>query len=190
MCRHRCIVATIVDQKTIHHLFFVIGAPSAGKSTVCAAMAETAAMGIAAFDMDDLLLAASNLTGSDPRVDEQRWPAYNALWLTAMRSVSNNDILPVLFCPLTPEEAGYANATAHPDLAQLHQLLLDCADTSRRKRLAGRFWAEVRMSGACADAAELERAVDLKLSTGRSRAVPTRAGDCQLDTNHVDLKSI
>lgn len=128
-------------------------------------MVEAGTMGIAAFDMDNLLPAASSLTNSDLRLDEQRWPAYNALWLTAMQAVSSNNILPVLFCPLTPQETVLANEAANHNSAHLHLLLLDCDNASRRKRLTERGWAAVRIDEACEDAAELRSVVDLKLST-------------------------
>ena len=147
---------------TPHHLFFATGAPGAGKSTVCSAVSDHNPLGIAAFDIDHLLLSASDLTGTDLRVDLNRWPAYNALWVSILEAVSCNGILPMLFCPLTRSELERANEITQ---AQLHILLLDCSDRTRRERLEGRNWAAVRIDEACEDARELRETVDFRLST-------------------------
>ena len=109
-----------------------------------------------------LLLSASDLTGTDLRVDLNRWPAYSALWVSILEAVSCNGILPMLFCPLTRSELERANEITQ---AQLHILLLDCSDRTRRERLEGRNWATVRIDEACEDARELRETVDFRLST-------------------------
>jgi hypothetical protein len=104
----------------------VLGAPGSGKTAVARHLARLLP-GHVVLDWDAFMRPASALAGRDIRHDPGTWPAYRALVRVAVDAVAT--VPAVLLTVGTPAElAGWPIST---------WLLLDCADSERRRRLSG-----------------------------------------------------
>ncbi|GAA4207340.1 hypothetical protein [Actinocatenispora rupis] len=152
-------------------LRLLTGAPGAGKTALLPHL--TAYRGrIVAADFDEVLDARGTVLGTDITgpAAEPLWPAYNRLWARFARILLRSDAVPVLLCPLSPDEWRSA-AVGLLDGVEVAWARLDCADGDRRTRLAARGWDARRIAAALDDAAELRRTVPRSFSsTGRSPA--------------------
>jgi len=113
-------------------LFAVTGASGSGKSTLLAPLARALAGRCATFDVDWLLDAAGELSGSQPI----SWPAFSSAWLAVAHGAAQFGLPTVLLGPTVP-----ANLEAQPLrrwLGSIHYLLLDCPDDVRRERIEAR----------------------------------------------------
>ncbi|WP_344843886.1 AAA family ATPase [Kribbella ginsengisoli] len=131
-------------------LFVVTGAPGAGKSTVVPELLRLRSKQLVVMDMDELLDHEGRVLGIliADKSAEQKWPAYNALWLRITELVRRSGTPVLLLTPGVPTEL--------PEGRWLH---LDCPDAIRRKRLAERGWPEEQIADALEDAAELRKLV-------------------------------
>jgi len=113
-------------------LHCIVGAPGAGKTTVCAALARIASPAIV-LDMDDLLDDDGCVLGVHitTRAAEEIWPAYNDLWVRLLRAVGRTGDPIILFTPALPDELDVDAAWAR----------LDCDDDERAGRLLLRGWS-------------------------------------------------
>jgi AAA domain/Acetyltransferase (GNAT) domain len=131
-------------------VWFVTGAPGAGKTAVATHLARLLP-DFVVLDMDALLEPASRLAGLDLRSAEAApmWPAYNDVWVNVAAMVAATH--PVLLLgPLTPDEVD--DARSRSAIAAVEWALLDCSDQTRRKRLAQRGYGSAAIADAIADA--------------------------------------
>ena len=155
-------------------VLLLTGAPGSGKTAVVADLRRLLP-GVVVLDMDDFLPAGSRLAGVDLRHPSaaERWPAYNDLCLGFAGTVlgAGHDVL--LLSPLTPAEVDRSSAA--PVLGAARWAVLDCADGTRRRRLAARSCSERAVADALADAAEL-RALGLPVLRSDAGDVAGTAG--------------
>jgi len=135
-------------------LLLVTGAPGSGKTAVVGDLRRLLP-GVVVLDLDEFLPAGSRLAGVDLTEPSaaQRWPAYNDLCLALVAAVLRAGHHLLLLAPLTPAEV--ARSAAAPVLGPVRSAVLDCADATRRHRLAPRSYAEPVVLAALADAADL-----------------------------------
>lgn len=118
-------------------LSVLTGAPGAGKTTLRDPLRRLLP-GVVVLDQDDFLDPAGRLAGVDlssPAAAE-RWPAYTdlCLGLVAVLLAAGTDVL--LLSPLEPAEVD--RSAAAPSPGEVRWAVLDCADATRRQRLAAR----------------------------------------------------
>jgi hypothetical protein len=135
----------------------VLGAPGSGKTAVARHLARLLP-GHVVLDWDAFMGPASALAGQDIRHNTGTWPAYRALVRVAVDAVVT--VPAVILGVCTPAElAGWPISA---------WLLLDCADSERRRRLT-RAGRQVSADDAVRDASEY-RALLLPVinTTGRA----------------------
>ena len=146
-------------------LWFVSGAPGAGKTAIVAQLAARANGRFVALDMDEILNDQGELLGL-PIASEtgaEHWPAYNALWLRLAGLITRSNVPVILFGPLLPSEMGDASLDGGIDF-----LLLDCPDEARVVRLTRRGWSEAQIADALDDAAAARDEIQRRISTDAS----------------------
>lgn len=145
-------------------LYFVTGAPGAGKSTTVEALLAFGSAFVF-FDSDWLAAPASALYGQDIRFQPASWQPYGELWFSVLHALFQNGRVPVLF---TPGDPGDYKRNALPNWCSgLEWLLLDCDDDTRLARLQRRGWEEARSGEALQDAAVLRALVSRRIDTGK-----------------------
>ena len=116
----------------IEPLFVVTGASGSGKTAIFAPLARLLAGRCVTFDVDWLLDAAGALSGGRPIV----WPAFREAWLAVAHGVAQSGMPAVLLGPFTP---GHLDGLASRRwVGEIHYLLLDCTENSRRNRIESR----------------------------------------------------
>jgi energy-coupling factor transporter ATP-binding protein EcfA2 len=142
----------------------VLGAPGSGKTAIARHLARLLP-GHVVLDWDAFMGPAGALAGRDIRHDPATWPAYRALVRVAVNAVAT--VPAVLLTVCTPAELAEWPISAW--------LLLDCADSERRRRLtqAGRQASE---DNAVRDASQY-RALHLPVINTTGRAPPQVAAN-------------
>ena len=143
-------------------LAIVTGAPGSGKSSVAAALIAQRPPFLV-FDADWLLDAASALAGRALSEAEESWPAYRRLWLAIAGMIDRNGHEVALFIPVEPVELMAVLPDHWRD--RLRWYLLDCADGTRRDRLAARGWTLAAIDEAITDATELRCRIGARIDT-------------------------
>ena len=148
-------------------LVAITGAPGSGKTVLVPVLARLLT-GTVVLDWDWLLDPLSRLAGVDLTVHEPSWPAYGDTWLTLAACIGGTGV-PVIVCgPLLPAELALLPSRAL--VAQIHCIVLDCADAVRRQRLVARGWDEALIVDAQHDAAVL-RQLDAEIVPSDSLSV-------------------
>ena len=153
-------------------LHIVTGAHGSGKSTSLAAFLNLESDFIA-FDIDWLIVGASDLAGQDLHSARSKWQSYNSLWLDILHAIFRNHRCPVLFSPLAPTDLV---GLVPPWCSDIRWLLLDCPNAILRERLEGRDgWTDSGIQEALADASQLrseitDHVVDTNSSTPSATA--------------------
>jgi hypothetical protein len=161
------------QNRTQPWLFFVTGAPGAGKSAIVQALvaaghppaAYGAPAGVLVFDADWLLEPASALAGQDLTRAEASalWPQYGQVWMRILEMVARNGASAVLFTPAGPRSLSRIRWPVNVDWC-----LLDCDDATRIARLQSRGWTREATDEATADARVLRDEVEFVIDTSRS----------------------
>jgi hypothetical protein len=136
----------------------VAGAPGSGKSTACEAFLELGSNYVA-FDIDWLIVPASELAGRDIIWDRSTWPAYGRVWFEILHGVTRNNRVPVLF---TSHDRRDIEQIAGIDWCRgVEWLLLDCDDVTRDCRLRTRpGWTRAMIDDALGDARALRGTIE------------------------------
>lgn len=145
-------------------LYIITGAPGSGKSTTLEAFLKLHTDYIA-FDIDWLADAASLLAGKNIYTDSSTWKPYGVVWFEVLHSIYKNHQTPLFFTPTDPQDIEQHGRPTW--CGDIHWMLLDCNNQTRRTRLAQRAdWTEVMVEEAIADAYILREAIPLRLDTG------------------------
>lgn len=154
-------------------LYFVTGAPGAGKSSVVQALHDRRRVPgdadpcaeMLVFDADWLLEVASELAGQDLTQSDARalWPAYRRVWLRILEMIARNGRSAILFTPMAP---GSLPPIRWP--VSVDWCLLDCDDATRTVRLRARGWTRAMLDEAIADAAALRGTVGFVIDTSHT----------------------
>jgi hypothetical protein len=145
-------------------IYIVTGAPGSGKTTTLEALLSRAGSFLV-FDIDWLLIPASQLARSDILSDHATWPAYNALWFEILHAVHKNGKRAIFFSPLDTHDVARYGQPAW--CARIEWLLLDCDDVTRQMRLSCRpGWTEAMIAEALIDAQALREQVTERIDTG------------------------
>jgi hypothetical protein len=144
-------------------LAIVTGAPGAGKSTAAQALLALKT-GYLICDIDWLTDPASTLAGKSIYTEPVTWPPYGAVWYGVLHMIVRNGRTPVFFAPTDPRDVAQDGVSNW--VSRIDWLLLDCADETRRARLAARpGWTQVMLAEALDDAAYLRRTISTRLDT-------------------------
>jgi hypothetical protein len=144
-------------------LYIITGTPGSGKSTTLSAFFALQTEYLV-FDIDWLAEAGSQLAAREIFSDPSTWKPYGLLWFEILHSIYKNGHTPLFFTPNDPHDTERFGRPTW--CSQIHWLLLDCDDLTRRRCLAGRpDWNESRIAEAIADANELRQAILVQLDT-------------------------
>jgi chloramphenicol 3-O-phosphotransferase len=145
-------------------IYIVTGAPGSGKTTALEALLQRASPYLA-FDIDWLVIPASQLARSDIFSDQTTWPAYNALWFEFLCSVHKNGKISIFFSPIDRHDIVRYGQPAWCE--RIEWLLLDCDNETRQTRLSGRSGRTISMmTEALQDAQALREQVTERIDTG------------------------
>ena len=131
-CGARCPVCGEVESATIAPLFVVTGASGSGKTTLFPLVARRLAGRAVTFDLDYLLDAAGELSRGEP-ID---WSSFRSAWLSIAHAVAQSGMPTVLLGPLIPEHL--EALPIRQWIGDIHYLVLDCSDETRRGRIENR----------------------------------------------------
>jgi len=151
---------------TAQAVWFVTGAPGAGKSAIAEALLTYPSDALI-FDIDWLTLPVSALVGQSIIEASHLWPAYNGLWLAILGMVASNRRPAIFFSPLDRADVAAISVITRSDA--VHWCLLDCDDATRAARLGARGWTEAMIKDALEDARllrdRIDRVIDTSLTT-------------------------
>jgi hypothetical protein len=128
----RCPLCGRLDVAVVAPVFLVTGASGSGKTTLFPLVAQRLTGRATTFDVDWLLDAAGGLSRGEP-ID---WPSFRAAWLAVAHGVAQTGMPTVLLGPFMPEQLD--ELPSRQWIGDIHWLVLDCSDDTRRRRIEQR----------------------------------------------------
>jgi hypothetical protein len=123
------------DAGLVQPLFIVTGASGSGKTTLYGPLARSLTGRCVVFDVDWLLDAAGVLSRG-ATLAELAWDGLDQAWLAVAHGVAQSGLPTALLGPFTP--ARIEENVGRKWVGQIHTIVLDCPDQTRRERIENR----------------------------------------------------